>query len=517
MAKRIGKYELYENLGEGALGKVKLAKNVETGEKVAIKILNKEKIKKQNLGEQTRKEIAIMKSIHHPNVVNLIETLASNSKIFIVLEYIPNGELFEYISSNGKLEETRARVLFHQLVDGVDYIHSLGICHRDLKPENLLFDKDNNLRISDFGLSAVTKEAEGEILLHTTCGSPNYVAPEVLTEGGYIGVKADIWSMGVILYVMLVGVLPFDEPALSTLFRKIQHAEYTIPNFVSAGARDLIHNILDPNPKTRYSIWNIRNHPWYQGLEFKPNGGTVMRTPAPSEGSLPIDPRTPITPTPINTPITNTTATTTTTTTTTIVTPIKNSAPLRESTNSTILTEETSEVNTQENHGNDEKPAETRGRLTKGLGTSNKNIMGNMHTITVFELINIMHKLTLERLADIASTSKSLPIAYICLCHCSLDQIDIIMNDIMDYCQHNKLTAEREIKGTEPYVINIYPPSHSFSFQVQILQLGTNIYILDVRQIDGVLDSYIAVANNLHMHLFESFPFLKLLDNKERL
>ena len=177
----------------------------------------------------------------------------------MVLEYVPNGELFDYILQKNRLQEDEARKFFRQLVTVISYIHSNNICHRDIKPENLLLDEDMNLKVSDFGLSAfVAEDAYGTLLIpsfpnkldpnslqHTTCGSPNYVAPEVLKDSGYDGRLSDIWSMGVVLYVsrqfcllfttrfvMVAGYLPFDEPSLSTLFRRIQTADYTCPAYV---------------------------------------------------------------------------------------------------------------------------------------------------------------------------------------------------------------------------------------------------------------------------------------------
>jgi serine/threonine protein kinase len=236
MVKRVGKYELGRTLGEGTFGKVKYAINTETKEAVAIKVLDKEKIQKQNMGNQIKKEISIMKMVKHEYIVGMIEVLASKTKIFIVLELIVGGELFDKIVTVGKLTEDQAFFYFNQLVEGVEYCHKLGVCHRDLKPENLLLDEHGNLKISDFGLSSLyvgDAEMDGASrteLLHTTCGTPNYVAPEVIADQGYDGKKADVWSIGVILYVLIAGFLPFDEGTIMALFSKIQKADFTYPN-----------------------------------------------------------------------------------------------------------------------------------------------------------------------------------------------------------------------------------------------------------------------------------------------
>ena len=267
MSKKVGKYELGRTLGEGTFGKVKHAVNMETNEQVAIKVLDKEKIQKQNMGAQIKKEISIMKMVRHKYIVGMKEVLASKTKIFIVLELVTGGELFDKIVSVGKLTEDAALFYFRQLVEGVEYCHKMGVCHRDLKPENLLLDEHGNLKISDFGLSSLyvgDADSEGASrteLLHTTCGTPNYVAPEVLADKGYDGKKADVWSIGVILYVLLAGFLPFDEPTIVALFAKIQNADFSYPSFFTDHARDLLDRVLVADPTLRISLTEVRNHP----------------------------------------------------------------------------------------------------------------------------------------------------------------------------------------------------------------------------------------------------------------
>ena len=248
-------------------------------------------MKKQNLAEQLKLEISIMSKLKHPNLVNLIEVLGCKSKIFMVIEYVPNGELFDYILKNGRLQEDEARKFFRQLIEGISYIHSHNICHRDIKPENLLLDKDMNIKISDFGLSAFVGEDayDTNSLQHTTCGSPNYVAPEVLKDSGYDGRFSDIWSCGVVLFVMVAGYLPFDEPSLSTLFRRIQSANYTCPPFFSDELKDLISKILVPEPTARISLADIKQHPWYLGNDLKVKPPSLLPDPS-TESVVPADP-----------------------------------------------------------------------------------------------------------------------------------------------------------------------------------------------------------------------------------
>ncbi|XP_077234058.1 CBL-interacting serine/threonine-protein kinase 8-like [Tasmannia lanceolata] len=262
VVRKVGRYEIGRTIGEGTFAKVKFAQNTETGESVAMKVLDRSTIIKHKMVDQIKREISIMKLVRHPFVVRLHEVLASRSKIYIILEFITGGELFDKIVRHGRLSETESRRYFQQLIDGVDYCHSKRVYHRDLKPENLLLDSQGNLKISDFGLSALP--SEGVSLLHTTCGTPNYVAPEVLSHKGYDGAVADIWSCGVILYVLMAGYLPFDEIDLTTLYSKIDKADFSCPSWFPVGAKSLIHRILDPNPDSRIRIEEIRSDEWFK-------------------------------------------------------------------------------------------------------------------------------------------------------------------------------------------------------------------------------------------------------------
>lgn len=262
--RKVGKYELGRTIGEGTFAKVKFAQNTETGESVAVKVLDRQTVLKHKMVEQIKREISVMKLVRHPNVVCLHEVLASRYKIYIILEFVTGGELFDKIVHNGRLNENDSRKFFQQLMDGVDYCHSKGVSHRDLKPENLLLDSLGNLKISDFGLSALPQQVREDGLLHTTCGTPNYVAPEVLNDKGYNGAVADIWSCGVILFVLMAGFLPFDEVDLTTLYGKIKEANFTCPPWFSTSAVSLIQKILDPNPRTRIRMEGIRSDEWFK-------------------------------------------------------------------------------------------------------------------------------------------------------------------------------------------------------------------------------------------------------------
>ncbi|EFC45839.1 predicted protein, partial [Naegleria gruberi] len=261
----IGQYQLYQTLGKGNFSKVKYGQDMNDGTTWAIKIIDRKMIQQENLESQLRREIAIMKLLSHRHVIRLREVLQSPSNIYIVLELVTGGELFDRIVKAKRFDECQCRKYFHQLISGIHYCHEQGVSHRDLKPENLLLDDKDVLKISDFGLSALCVGAgDSKKMLTTTCGTPNYVAPEVLMEKGYDGKKADIWSCGVILYVMLSGHFPFSADSIQELFKKIKNGEYNpFPEYFSSDAKDLIRRMLVVNPDFRISTESVLKHPWF--------------------------------------------------------------------------------------------------------------------------------------------------------------------------------------------------------------------------------------------------------------
>ncbi|KAF8097352.1 hypothetical protein N665_0290s0011 [Sinapis alba] len=261
---RLGKYELGRTLGEGNFGKVKFAKDTVSGQPFAVKIIDKSRIAHLNFSLQIKREIRTLKMLKHPNIVRLHEVLASKTKIYMVMECVMGGELFDRIVSKGKLSETEGRKMFQQLIDGISYCHRKGVFHRDLKLENVLIDANGHIKITDFGLSALPQHFRDDGLLHTTCGSPNYVAPEVLANRGYDGAASDIWSCGVILYVILTGCLPFDDRNLAVLYQKICKGDPPIPRWLSPGARTMVKRMLDPNPVTRITVTGIKASEWFK-------------------------------------------------------------------------------------------------------------------------------------------------------------------------------------------------------------------------------------------------------------
>ncbi|KAK8446908.1 hypothetical protein SEVIR_9G561900v4 [Setaria viridis] len=266
---RVGPYELGKTIGEGSFAKVKLARDSRTGAVCAIKVLDRNHVLRHKMVEQIKREISTMKLIKHPNVVQLHEVLASKTKIYMVLEFVDGGELFDKIVNSGRLSEDEARRYFHQLINAVDYCHSRGVYHRDLKPENLLLDSHGSLKVSDFGLSAFAPQTKEDGLLHTTCGTPNYVAPEVLADKGYNGMAADVWSCGIILFVLMAGYLPFDDSNLMRLYKLICQANISCPTWFSSGAKKFIKRIIDPNPDTRITIAEILEDEWFK-KDYKP-------------------------------------------------------------------------------------------------------------------------------------------------------------------------------------------------------------------------------------------------------
>ncbi|KAB2621836.1 CBL-interacting serine/threonine-protein kinase 14-like [Pyrus ussuriensis x Pyrus communis] len=266
-----GKYEVGRLLGCGAFAKVYHARNVHTGQSVAIKAVSKQKVVKDGFTAHVKREISIMRRLRHPHIVKLFEVLATKTKIYFIMEFAKGGELFAKISK-GRFSEDLSRRYFQQLISAVGYCHSRGVFHRDLKPENLLLDENWNLKVSDFGLSAVTEQVRPDGLLYTLCGTPAYVAPEILEKKGYDGAKIDIWSCGIVLFVLNAGYLPFNDPNLMVMYRKIYKGDYRVPKWTSPDLKRLISRLLDTNSETRITVDEILKDPWfgkgYQEIKF---------------------------------------------------------------------------------------------------------------------------------------------------------------------------------------------------------------------------------------------------------
>ena len=283
--RKIGQYILGKTIGEGTFGKVKIGMHILTQAKVAVKILEKSKIIDVADVERVSREIHILKIVQHPQVVQLYEIIETQKKLYLIMEYASGGELFDYIVKHQRVKEPEACRFFQQLLSGIEYISRLNIVHRDLKPENFLLDFDKGIKIVDFGLSNTYKTGE---LLKTACGSPCYAAPEMIAGKKYNGTNVDIWSCGVILFALICGYLPFEDPNTSNLYKKILSADSQTPEWVSNDAKDLFHCILNTDPDKRYTIDQIRAHPWFKIIpsdcEFK--GIKVGIDPVPIDNAI---------------------------------------------------------------------------------------------------------------------------------------------------------------------------------------------------------------------------------------
>ncbi|CAO2816481.1 unnamed protein product [Amaranthus hypochondriacus] len=261
------KYLQGKLLGKGSFAKVYHARSISTQKSVAIKVIDKSKTH-SSMEPRIVGEVAAMRRLNHPNILKIHEVLATKSKIYLVMELAKGGDLFGKLSRrpDHRFPEPIARKYFHQLISALHYCHQNGVAHRDVKPQNLLLDEEGNIKVSDFGLSAVVEIAKDRLMLQTSCGTPAFAAPEIVgkTRNGYDGSKADAWSCGVILFVMLTGYLPFDDANLVLMYRKMHKKEYRFPSWVSKPARGLITRLLDPNPVRRLGIDEIPNDSWFK-------------------------------------------------------------------------------------------------------------------------------------------------------------------------------------------------------------------------------------------------------------
>ncbi|CAL9151055.1 CBL-interacting protein kinase 19-like [Musa acuminata AAA Group] len=258
----LGRFEVGKLLGAGSFAKVYVARNVLTDKLVAIKVLDKDKIVKGGYMGHIKREIAVLRRVRHPYIVQLFEVMATKTKIYLVMEYVRGGELFSRVNK-GRLPEDNGRPYFQQLISAVAFCHARGVFHRDLKPENLLVDERGDLKVSDFGLSAVAEQKRADGLFHTFCGTPAYLAPEVLSRRGYDGAKVDVWACGIILFVLMAGYLPFTDRSLLTMYRKIYMGVFRCPRWFSDDLVHFLHRLLDVNPQTRITIPEIMANPWF--------------------------------------------------------------------------------------------------------------------------------------------------------------------------------------------------------------------------------------------------------------
>ncbi|XP_029310952.1 serine/threonine-protein kinase MARK2 isoform X4 [Cottoperca gobio] len=266
----IGNYRLLKTIGKGNFAKVKLARHVLTGKEVAVKIIDKTQLNSSSLQKLFR-EVRIMKMLNHPNIVKLFEVIETEKTLYLVMEYASGGEVFDYLVAHGRMKEKEARAKFRQIVSAVQYCHQKCIVHRDLKAENLLLDADMNIKIADFGFS---NEFTLGNKLDTFCGSPPYAAPELFQGKKYDGPEVDVWSLGVILYTLVSGSLPFDGQNLKELRERVLRGKYRIPFYMSTDCENLLKKFLILNPSKRGSLEQIMRDRWmnvgHEEEELKP-------------------------------------------------------------------------------------------------------------------------------------------------------------------------------------------------------------------------------------------------------
>ncbi|XP_059825029.1 serine/threonine-protein kinase SIK1 isoform X2 [Hypanus sabinus] len=260
-ALRVGFYDIEGTLGKGNFAVVKLARHRVTRSRVAIKIIDKRRLQPREL-QRVHREVLIMKFLNHPHIIKLYQVMETRDMLYIVTEFAQNGEMFEHLSERGPLSEREAQEKFGQLLSAVEYCHHHHIVHRDLKTENMLLDADMNIKLADFGFGNFYRHGE---MLSTWCGSPPYAAPEVFEGRDYEGPHLDVWSLGVVLYVLVCGSLPFDGPTLPILRQRVIEGHFRVPFFLSEDCEDLIRRMLTVDPLKRITIPEIKLHCWLTG------------------------------------------------------------------------------------------------------------------------------------------------------------------------------------------------------------------------------------------------------------
>ncbi|XP_063692259.1 MAP/microtubule affinity-regulating kinase 3-like isoform X42 [Bolinopsis microptera] len=257
-SQHVGKYKLLKTIGKGNFAKVKLARHLPTGREVAVKVIDKTQMNQTSI-QKLNREMKIMKRLNHPNIVRLYEVIETEKTLYLVMEYASGGEVFDYLVAHGRMKEKEARQKFRQIVSAVQYCHQKGIIHRDLKAENLLLDAEMNMKLADFGFS---NEFTAGTKLDTFCGSPPYAAPELFQGKKYDGPEVDVWSLGVILYTLVSGSLPFDGQNLKELRERVLRGKYRIPFYMSTDCENLLKKFLILNPVKRHSLEAIMNDRW---------------------------------------------------------------------------------------------------------------------------------------------------------------------------------------------------------------------------------------------------------------
>jgi len=274
----IGEYTLHKTLEKGKFGVVKLGKHVITGEKVAIKVIDKQQQKQRTLDEML-KEADIMKRLDHDHIIKVHEIIDTESTFYIIMEYASNGDLFSRLDC-GRMDETEAKEKFNQIISAIRYCHEeQHVIHRDLKPDNVLFDSQNNIKIADFGLSEEFVPGEK---LNTFCGTPEYMAPEVFQGHKFDGPKVDVWSLGIMLYEMLTATLPFPGHTWPHIIERVLHGKYYVPEYISPDCRDLLSKMLVLDPSKRATMDVVIKDAWVNSTSENEKKEPKRRSRTPS-------------------------------------------------------------------------------------------------------------------------------------------------------------------------------------------------------------------------------------------
>ena len=284
--KQIGDYILNEAIVEGSNSQIFQATHIPTGEKVAIKVLNKIKLNSQpELKKKAEKEMSISKKMFHKNIIKLFEIMETAQRLYLVTEFCEGGDLYNYISTRGHLSERQSCKFFHEIIEALSYLHSQQITHRDIKPENFLLDtsgKAISLKLIDFG---ICNNYKGN-LLETSCGTSAFAAPEMYIGGKYNPLLCDVWSSGVVLYAMLFGYLPFGDENEINNIKNIVSGNYEIPEEASDDLRDLLTHIIEVEPDKRYNLEQIKSHKWYNSVKVESIPGLII-----DKYKIPVDER----------------------------------------------------------------------------------------------------------------------------------------------------------------------------------------------------------------------------------
>jgi len=259
-------YSFDQIIGQGSFSIVISVIRVSDNQRFACKVLSQKFLVDHKIVDKFKREVEIFQSLNHSNIVRLVEMVSDDKLIYLIMEYCAKGDLYHFVASKGGLPDTTARLMFRQIVSAVRYLHSKSIVHRDLKLENILLDSSLSIRLADFGFC---REVPANTLLTTKCGSPAYTAPEVISQSSYNGQMADMWSLGVILFVILTGRIPWDAQNDTQLFFQIQTAHFHIPEYICASAANLIGDLMHPQPEMRLSAEQALNHPWLDDTGFR--------------------------------------------------------------------------------------------------------------------------------------------------------------------------------------------------------------------------------------------------------